>query len=199
MVALYSERFLTAIRQLLRTGLCLDLCAVSEEGSPDLPIIEVGFPAYAISPPVDIKGDKGETALVERSTNATRVSLSFVAVNELRIQTVLKSLLRDLHAETVKDSSIIRRKPLEGYDLSFLFTYRHLLSVPAAQLETQFLNVLRAIEHKTSILIDYPAYHQRFVGNALATALLEVHASPAEGSVPSKPNADDAKEKRRKV
>lgn len=73
--------------------------------------------------PVVIARNEGERCLIEGSINSIRLSIKIKQADELEI--VLVDRFSRFLAQRADDFVILRRKPVPGYDVSFLITNFH--------------------------------------------------------------------------
>ena len=74
--------------------------------------------------PVSICRNENERCLIEPSVNSVRVSLKIKQADE--IEEILCHKFARFLMQRSEQFLIMRRKPMEGYDLSFLVTFKHL-------------------------------------------------------------------------
>ena len=96
------------------------------------PEIETGASPELLLPPVTIARGAAERCLIEPSINSCRASFKLHSADQL--EAVLTRLYMRFLMQRADSIDIIRRVPLEGYDVSFLITERHLLSLDAGRL-----------------------------------------------------------------
>jgi hypothetical protein len=87
------------------------------------PEIEVKSSKELILNPVVISRNEKERVLIETSVNSVRVSISIKQADE--IEKILCHKFTRFMMMRAENFIILRRKPIEGYDISFLITNFH--------------------------------------------------------------------------
>jgi actin related protein 2/3 complex subunit 4 len=87
------------------------------------PEVESGVSKELLLNPVVIARDKQEKCMVEGSINSVRVSVSFRKSDETEF-ILAKRFMRFL-MQRAENFKVLRRKPVDGYDISFLITNFH--------------------------------------------------------------------------
>eukprot|EP00744_Colponema_vietnamica_P005397 GILI01007913.1.p1 GENE.GILI01007913.1~~GILI01007913.1.p1 ORF type:complete len:182 (-),score=35.80 GILI01007913.1:170-715(-) len=127
--------YLTAIRHTLNAALCLSNFPsqhVERHNKPEVEIdkeIGPGKPNELYSrelhlQPVTIARNENEKCMIEPSINSVRVSICIKKADE--IETILCKKFTRFLMQRADNFIILRRKPIEGFDLSFLITNVHL-------------------------------------------------------------------------
>lgn len=87
------------------------------------PEIEVKSSKELVLNPVVISRNEKEKVLIETSVNSVRVSISIKQADE--IEKILCHKFTRFMMMRAENFIILRRKPIEGYDISFLITNFH--------------------------------------------------------------------------
>lgn len=87
------------------------------------PEIEVKSSRELVLNPVVISRNEKERVLIETSVNSVRVSISIKQADE--IEKILCHKFTRFMMMRAENFIILRRKPIEGYDISFLITNFH--------------------------------------------------------------------------
>lgn len=87
------------------------------------PEIEVKSSKELILNPVVISRNEKERVLIETSVNSVRISISIKQADE--IEKILCHKFTRFMMMRAENFIILRRKPIEGYDISFLITNFH--------------------------------------------------------------------------
>lgn len=87
------------------------------------PEIEVKSSKELVLNPVVISRNEKERVLIETSVNSVRVSISIKQADE--IEKILCHKFTRFMMMRAENFIILRRKPIEGYDISFLITNFH--------------------------------------------------------------------------
>jgi len=115
--------YLAAIRATLTAAMCLENFASQVVERHNKPEVEARANKELLLNPVVISRNKNEKVLIEGSINALRVSICIKQADEL--ETILcKKFMRFL-AQRAENFVVLRRKPIKGYDISFLITNFH--------------------------------------------------------------------------
>jgi len=125
-MAISLKPYLDCIRATLDAALCLQNFGSQEVERHNKPEVEAGFNKELLLNPIVIYRSKqtGERTLIEGSVNSVRVSIAIKKSDELDI-ILAKRFLRFL-TQRAENFIVLRRKPIEGYDISFLITNFHL-------------------------------------------------------------------------
>jgi len=115
--------YLNAIRLTLTASMCLENFASQVVERHNKPEVEAKANKELLLNPVVISRNKGEKVLIEGSINSIRVSICIKQADELEV-ILCKKFMRFL-AQRAENFVILRRKPIKGYDISFLVTNFH--------------------------------------------------------------------------
>ncbi|EPS62361.1 hypothetical protein M569_12430, partial [Genlisea aurea] len=115
--------YLTCIRHTLEAAMCLQNFPCQEVERHNKPEVELKTSTELLLNPVIICRNESEKCLIETSINSLRVSLKMKQSDEVE-NILTKKFLRFLcmRAEAFQ---VLRRKPVQGYDISFLITNFH--------------------------------------------------------------------------
>eukprot|EP00028_Trichosphaerium_sp_Am-I-7-wt_P013501 CAMPEP_0168514556 /NCGR_PEP_ID=MMETSP0405-20121227/4188_1 /TAXON_ID=498012 /ORGANISM="Trichosphaerium sp, Strain Am-I-7 wt" /LENGTH=170 /DNA_ID=CAMNT_0008533721 /DNA_START=28 /DNA_END=540 /DNA_ORIENTATION=+ len=115
--------YLTCIRATINAAMCLENFASQEVERHNKPEVEAGVNKELLLKPVVIARNEKERVLIEGSINSLRISVAVKQADELE-QILAKKFMRFL-AQRADNFVILRRKPISGYDISFLITNFH--------------------------------------------------------------------------
>jgi len=115
--------YLTAVRHTLTAAMCLDNFSSQVIERHNKPEIEVKSSKELILNPVVISRNDKERVLIETSVNSVRISISIKQADE--IEKILCHKFTRFMMMRAENFFILRRKPIEGYDISFLITNFH--------------------------------------------------------------------------
>ncbi|XP_036806489.1 actin-related protein 2/3 complex subunit 4 isoform X1 [Oncorhynchus mykiss] len=122
--------YLNAVRATLQAALCLENFSSQVVERHNKPEVEVSwlFSHYRSSKelllqPVVISRNDKEKVLIEGSINSVRVSIAVKQADE--IEKILCHKFMRFMMMRAENFFILRRKPVEGYDISFLITNFH--------------------------------------------------------------------------
>ncbi|ESQ56245.1 hypothetical protein EUTSA_v10026384mg [Eutrema salsugineum] len=120
--------YLACIKNTLEAAMCLQNFPCQEVERHNKPEVELKYVRCMTSPelllnPVLICLNEAEKCLIETSINSLRISLKVKQADELE-NILTKKFLRflSMRAEAFQ---VLRRKPVQGYDISFLITNYH--------------------------------------------------------------------------
>ncbi|KAF5281782.1 hypothetical protein FQR65_LT14529 [Abscondita terminalis] len=99
--------YLTAVRHTLTAAMCMDNFSSQVVERHNKPEVEVRSSKELLLTPVIISRNEKEKVFIEASVNSVRIS---IAVKQ---------------ADEIEKILLLRRKPVEGYDISFLITNFH--------------------------------------------------------------------------
>lgn len=94
--------------------------------------------------PVVIARDANQQVLIEPSINSTRISVKIKQIDNL--ETVLVDRFTRALALRAEEFMILRRKPVEGYSISFLITHSHIETYKKEELVDFFTLFLKEID-----------------------------------------------------
>ncbi|XP_046546868.1 actin-related protein 2/3 complex subunit 4 [Haliotis rubra] len=115
--------YLTAVKHTLTAAMCLqnfDSQIVERHNKPE---VEVKSSEELLLVPVIISRNERERVLIEGSINSLRVSIAVKQADE--IEKILCHKFMRFMMMRAENFIILRRKPVEGYDISFLITNFH--------------------------------------------------------------------------
>jgi len=115
--------YLNCIRSTLTAAMCLQNFASQEVERHNKPEIEAGVNQELLLNPVLIARNENERVLIEGSINSLRISIGVKQADDLE-KILSKKFMRFL-AQRAENFAILRRKPIKGYDISFLITNFH--------------------------------------------------------------------------
>ncbi|KAK9088059.1 hypothetical protein Syun_030453 [Stephania yunnanensis] len=138
----------TCIRNTLEAAMCLQNFPCQEVERHNKPEVELKTSPELLLNPVLICRNEAEKCLIETSINSLRISIKVKQADELE-NILTKKFLRflSMRAEAFQ---VLRRKPVQGYDISFLITNYHCEDMQKNKLIdfiVQFMEA-RILEHK---------------------------------------------------
>nr|XP_039315831.1 actin-related protein 2/3 complex subunit 4-like [Saimiri boliviensis boliviensis] len=114
--------YLSAVRATLQAALCLESSSQVVERH-DQPEVEARSSKELLLQPVTISRHEKEKVLIEGSINSVRVSVAVEQADE--IEKILCHKFMRFLMMGAENVFILRRKSVEGYDVSFLITSVH--------------------------------------------------------------------------
>ncbi|OUM54287.1 hypothetical protein BVG19_g3652 [[Candida] boidinii] len=115
--------YLTAVRHSLNAALCLEDFSSQIVERHSYPEIENKHTAEVLLNPMMISRNENEKVLIEPSINSVRVSIKIKQSDE--IESILVDKFTRFLTKRADYFLILRRVPIEGYDISFLLTNYH--------------------------------------------------------------------------
>eukprot|EP00899_Mesostigma_viride_P015266 jgi/Mesvir1/23740/Mv18679-RA.1 len=115
--------YLTCIRNTLVGALCIQDFPSQEVERHNRPEVEYQTSKELLLQPVLISRNEQEKCLIEASINSVRISVKLKQVDEL--EAILKKKFTSFLTQRAEAFQVLRRVPLEGYDISFLITSAH--------------------------------------------------------------------------
>lgn len=94
--------------------------------------------------PVVITRDADQQCLIETSVNSVRVSVKIKQADSL--ETVLVDKFSRFLAMRAEDFQVLRRSPVEDYNISFLFTNFHLEDLKKIELVDFIIHFMKEID-----------------------------------------------------
>ncbi|KAJ8325922.1 Arp complex subunit, variant 2 [Batrachochytrium dendrobatidis] len=115
--------YLSAVRATLTAAMCLENFSSQVVERHNKPEVEAGVTKEALLTPVVISRNENEKVLIEGSINSLRVSIKIKQADE--IERILCHKLTRFLMMRAESFVVLRRKPIAGYDISFLITNVH--------------------------------------------------------------------------
>ena len=115
--------YLNAVRATLNAAMCLENFNSQVVERHVKPEVEVKSSKELLLTPVEIARNEKEKVLIESSINSIRVSIAIKQADEIE-QILCQKFMRFMMMRA-ENFIILRRKPIEGYDISFLITNFH--------------------------------------------------------------------------
>jgi len=115
--------YLTAVRHTLSAAICLHNFNSQVVERHNKPEVEVRSSKELVMTPVVVSRNEKERVLIEPSINSIRVSIAIKQSDE--IERILCHKFMRFLMMRADNFIILRRKPVDGYDISFLITNFH--------------------------------------------------------------------------
>jgi len=142
--------YLNAIRHTLDAALCLRNFASQVVERHNKPEVEARMSKEVLLQPVVIARNEGEKCLIEGSINSIRVSILIKQVDEM--ERVLVDKFSRFLAQRAEDFVILRRKAVEGYNVSFLITNFHMEDMKRKELIDFIIHFMEDINSEISAM-----------------------------------------------
>jgi actin related protein 2/3 complex subunit 4 len=140
--------YLNAIRRSLQAALCLRNFASQEVERHNKPEIETGASPEVIARPITITRTETEYVYIETSINSVRISVKVKQLDNVDI--LLARMFMRFLAQRADNFRILRRKPVPGYDISFLVTNIHVEQMVLAKLIEFIISFLQDVDKELS-------------------------------------------------
>nr|XP_012146423.1 PREDICTED: nuclear factor 1 C-type-like isoform X14 [Megachile rotundata] len=115
--------YLTAVRRTLTAAMCLENFSSQIVEKHNKPEVEVRASKELLLTPILISRNDKEKVLIESSINSMRISIAVKQADDL--EKILCHNFTRFMTMRAEHFIILRRKPIEGYDISFLITNIH--------------------------------------------------------------------------
>ncbi|GFR42206.1 hypothetical protein Agub_g3097 [Astrephomene gubernaculifera] len=125
-MALSLRPYTNNIRAELNRALCIQSFPSQNIERHVKPEVETRDNPELLLPPVTVSRSEREGCLIEPSINSVRVSLR-IGQQDMLEEELVKMYLRFL-MQRAELLDVLRRAPVDGYDVSFLITDQHLLT-----------------------------------------------------------------------
>ena len=112
--------YLDCIKATLHASLCIENFASQVVERHNKPEIEVGVSRELILNPVVIHRSENEYVMIETAVNSVRISIKVKQLDEM--DAILASKFSRFLMQRADNFIVLRRKPMPGYDVSFLLT-----------------------------------------------------------------------------
>ncbi|TTB85609.1 Actin-related protein 2/3 complex subunit 4 [Bagarius yarrelli] len=174
--------YLNAVRATLQAALCLENFSSQVVERHNKPEVEVRSSKELLLQPVVISRNEKEKVLIEGSINSVRVSIAVKQADE--IEKILCHKFMRFMMMRAENFFILRRKPVEGYDISFLITNFHTEQMYKHKLVDFVIHFMEEIdkeisEMKLAVNARARIVAEEFLKNGLKAALcdtrLQIH------------------------
>jgi actin related protein 2/3 complex, subunit 4 len=118
------KTYLDACKNTLVAALCLQNFPSQAVERHNKPEVEVRGNKELLLNPMTVSRSENESCLIEPSINSVRVSIRIKQADE--IEQILCHKFTRFLMQRAEHFVIMRRKPTQGYDVSFLITHTHL-------------------------------------------------------------------------
>jgi actin related protein 2/3 complex subunit 4 len=115
--------YLNAVRSSLTAAMCLENFSSQVVERHNKPEVEARASKEALLTPLTISRTEGERVLIESSVNSLRMSIKIKQADDL--EKILCHKFTRFMMVRAENFVVLRRKPVEGYDISFLITNFH--------------------------------------------------------------------------
>lgn len=153
-----NEKYKNAIKASLKASLLLRNIPSTEMPHVMLPEVEVRD-KYGCQDLV-IANNEYEKTLIQASINSVRISVKVRQMD--KTDTFLVGLFMKFLCQRAESLKVIRRKPIENYDLSFLITFEHSMEFERDKLIdsiVEFIGNINSMLHEMKLNLNARARH----------------------------------------
>ncbi|XP_066902043.1 actin-related protein 2/3 complex subunit 4 [Halyomorpha halys] len=140
--------YLTAVRHTLNAAMCLDNFSSQHVERHNKPEVEVRTSKELLLTPVLISRNEREKVLIEGSINSVRISIAVKQADDIE-RILCKKFMRFMMMRS-ESFIVLRRKAIEGYDISFLITNFHTEQMYKHKLVDFVLHFMEEIDKEIS-------------------------------------------------
>ena len=140
--------YLQCVRSTLTAALTLDNFASQNVERHNKPEIESAASKEVLLTPVIISRNENERVLIESSVNSVRLSIKIKQADE--IERILAHKFTRFLMQRAEAFVILRRKPVKGYDISFLITNFHSESMLKHKLVDFIIQFMEEVDKEIS-------------------------------------------------
>uniref|UniRef100_H2YBP0 Actin-related protein 2/3 complex subunit 4 n=1 Tax=Ciona savignyi TaxID=51511 RepID=H2YBP0_CIOSA len=140
--------YLNAVRATLNATMCLENFNSQVVERHVKPEVEVKTSKELLLTPLVVARNEKEKVLIESSINSIRVSIAVKQADEIE-QILCQKFMRFMMMRA-ENFIVLRRKPVEGYDISFLITNIHTEQMLKHKLVDFVINFMEEIDKEIS-------------------------------------------------
>ncbi|KAI3613367.1 hypothetical protein CBS9595_004200 [Malassezia furfur] len=140
--------YLECVRASLTAALTLQDFSSQVVERHNIPEIESGKTPEVICAPLTISRNEHEVVLIEPSVNSVRVSIKIKQADE--IEHILAHKFTRFMTQRAENFVVLRRKPIAGYDISFLITNKHTESMLKHKLVDFIIQFMEDVDKEIS-------------------------------------------------
>ncbi|KAJ5595545.1 ARP2/3 complex 20 kDa subunit (p20-ARC) [Penicillium hispanicum] len=159
--------YLQAVRSTLTAALAISNFASQTSERHNYPEVEAGNNPELLLNPVTISRNENERVLVEPSVNSVRVSIRIKQADD--IEEILVHKLARFLTQRAESFFILRRKPIQGYDISFLITNFHTESLYKHKIVDFVILFMEEVDKEISEMKLFLNARARFVAESFLT------------------------------
>ena len=140
--------YLNAVRSTLEAAMCMENFASQVVERHVKPEVEVRSSKELLLAPLCIARNEKEKVLIEGSINSVRVSIAVKQADE--IEKILCHKFMRFMMLRAENFFVLRRKPIDGYDISFLITNFHIEQMYKKKLVDFVIQFMEEIDKEIS-------------------------------------------------
>ncbi|OAG37916.1 hypothetical protein AYO21_07888 [Fonsecaea monophora] len=159
--------YLQCVRSSLTAALSLSNFASQASERHNVPEIEAASSPEVLLNPLTIARNENEKVLIEPSVNSVRVSIRIKQADE--IENILVHKFTRFLTQRAESFFILRRKPVKGYDISFLITNTHTEEMLKHKLVDFIIQFMEEVDKEISEMKLFLNARARFVAESFLT------------------------------
>ncbi|EAA60247.1 conserved hypothetical protein [Aspergillus nidulans FGSC A4] len=164
--------YLQCVRSSLTAALAISNFASQTSERHNVPEIEAASSPELLLNPLTISRNENEKVLIEPSVNSVRVSIRIKQADE--IEHILVHKFERFLTQRAESFFILRRKPVKGYDISFLITNFHTEAMLKHKLVDFILQFMEEVDKEISEMKLFLNARARFVAESFLTPVSSV-------------------------
>ncbi|CEF66222.1 Actin-related protein 2/3 complex subunit 4 [Strongyloides ratti] len=142
------QPYLECVRRTLEASLCIQQFGSQVVERHNKPEVEVQTSKELLMTPVIISRNKQERVLIEPSINSVRLSIGIKQADN--IEHILCKKFMKVLCQRADNFIVLRRKPIEGYDISFLITATDIEHMYKSKLIDFLIHFMQEIDKEIS-------------------------------------------------
>ncbi|KAJ8126445.1 hypothetical protein O1611_g7194 [Lasiodiplodia mahajangana] len=159
--------YLQCVRSSVTAALCLSNFASQTSERHNVPEIEAQTSPEVLLTPLVIARNENEKVLIEPSVNSVRISIKIKQADE--IENILVHKFTRFLTQRAEAFFILRRKPVKGYDISFLITNFHTEEMLKHKLVDFIIQFMEEVDKEISEMKLFLNARARFVAESFLT------------------------------
>ncbi|KAH8695069.1 putative ARP2/3 complex 20 kDa subunit (p20-ARC) [Talaromyces proteolyticus] len=159
--------YLQAVRSSLTAALAVSNFASQASERLNVPAVESADSPELLLNPLTVARNENERVLIEPSVNSVRVSIRVKQADE--IESILVHKFTRFLTQRAESFFILRRKPVKGYDISFLITNFHTEAMLKHKLVDFVLSFMEEVDKEISEMKLFLNSRARFVAESFLT------------------------------
>ncbi|KAI1263355.1 ARP23 complex 20 kDa subunit [Xylariaceae sp. FL1019] len=159
--------YLQCVRSSVTAALCLSNFASQTSERHNVPEIEAQTSPEVLLNPLVVARNENEKVLIEPSINSIRISIKIKQADE--IENILVHKFTRFLTQRAEAFFILRRKPIKGYDISFLITNFHTEEMLKHKLVDFIIQFMEEVDKEISEMKLFLNARARFVAESFLT------------------------------
>ncbi|KAH8792037.1 hypothetical protein BGZ57DRAFT_938724 [Hyaloscypha finlandica] len=164
--------YLQCVRSSLTSALCLSNFASQTSERHNVPEIEAQTSPEVLLNPLTVARNENERVLIEPSINSVRISIKIKQADE--IEHILVHKFTRFLTQRAEAFFILRRKPIKGYDISFLITNYHTEEMLKHKLVDFIIQFMEEVDKEISEMKLFLNARARFVAESFLTPVIRL-------------------------